>query len=614
MSRVLFGLLRKELREHGWVLAALAFFIGGLQGLLVLGSAIAPRTITMLETHASFVRLFLPIIGVALGRRLVVREYYGRTQRFLEALPIPRGAIFAVKLTCGLAVMLAASSFSLAVSAGVAAVREPISIGWLAIIAARTFAFTLALWAVFFSFGFLGRWRVPAYLLVALAILFIDQVTELEPSRIPPFSLVNDTFVLERFHAPFADLAFTVGGALLLFVLAGWLALGREGTLAQGLARPMSRTERVAATLVLGLGSIFSSVIDPATDETAFAFDEGSDVVTRGSVDVLVGADRVPAELVAARLDADLRALASRLGWTALPRVHVALRNDLTPHRYDPVELDPSDDAVLVRAHYVDDAFDVARFSAYVMERVIDRATDGRARHEAYAWVRAALASSIADPDDGRLVAFYAHARRPDFTTLERWNRGAERFGAPVMRALAHTAGRALEREAGSDGLDAFARSVLERDPAPGVFAAAGLATDPIAARLERTTGLGRDRLADAWAADVRAARAGANVLLDASLSIETEEGSLRTVVYRVVPRDGSVATGYCALLHTRLGRFDDRLDDDDLEREEAPCAELAEPHRLVARYSAGERAFFAIERDDDGWPTRLLAERRTLP
>ena len=95
--RRLGGLLSKELWHHGAVLLMVGGFIALVQCFLLLGAALGPRTITMLEAHANFTRVFLPLLGLALGHRLVVREYHAHTQRFLEALPVRRVEVLAVK-------------------------------------------------------------------------------------------------------------------------------------------------------------------------------------------------------------------------------------------------------------------------------------------------------------------------------------------------------------------------------------------------------------------------------------------------------------------------------------------------------------------------------------
>ncbi|HBQ13754.1 MAG TPA: hypothetical protein DEF51_22330, partial [Myxococcales bacterium] len=102
MDRIL-TLLSKELQQHGAVVAAVLAFLAMIGGLLLLGTEVGPRTITMLEAHASFVRIFLPLFGMALGHRLVVREYASPTHTFLTSLPIHRWEVLLTKYLLGLA-------------------------------------------------------------------------------------------------------------------------------------------------------------------------------------------------------------------------------------------------------------------------------------------------------------------------------------------------------------------------------------------------------------------------------------------------------------------------------------------------------------------------------
>ncbi len=615
MSR-LGGLLLKELLQHGWVLALLGLFVGVTQGLLVLGSAIAPRTITMLEVHESFVRLFLPLLGLALGRRLVVREYYAHTQRFLAALPVYRWEVFVQKLGLGAALLGLAAFASLAVAALVASFKEPLDAQWLIIVLWRTEVFVLALWAFFFTMGLLGRWRVPVYLAIAMVLLYVNRATEVSLSRVPPLSLVNETFVLERARFPAGDLAWSLLFVVVTVGLGAFLALARDGGLADSLAQTMSRVEKVAVGVVLSLALIGTSVADPLADEPPFAF-EARRVERRAEVGLAVlyleDTQAASAAALADHLALDLTALRDELALHELPPVHVALRPDLDPHDYEEVALEEGDPGVLVRARYHDEAFDRSRFSQRVLELAIVKATDGRAAHEPLAWVRSAVAGRIARPGTERLAAVYAAARRPRYEDLARLWRTEERFGEGVAAALAAVAADVAVEEASEARWRAFARSCLSPEPWPGVLEAVALRRDPVEARLARELGVDHAALEAAWAARLRALRPRAPRLPAAYARIEEEEGALRTVAWGVT---GATPEGAgCALVHAPLGPFDGVVDPSDEVRDERPCAAVAgEPARLIGRYGARDRVLLAIEIELDDGPVRLLAERRELP
>src|SRR5262245_35826171 len=90
-------LLQKELRQH-WLglLAVLAASL--LSIVLIIATSLVKGGS---ETPLEGVRIFLMLIGslsaLVINHRLVVVEYQSKTQLFLEALPVPRWRMVAVK-------------------------------------------------------------------------------------------------------------------------------------------------------------------------------------------------------------------------------------------------------------------------------------------------------------------------------------------------------------------------------------------------------------------------------------------------------------------------------------------------------------------------------------
>lgn len=606
MRRV-WGLLQKELWHHAGVLLLLGAFVSFVQVVLLLGAGVGPRTITMLEAHATFVRVFLPLLGLALGHRLVVREYHARTQRFLEALPVHRLEILAVKLGLGLVVLCVAASLSLACAALIAVFKEPLTLRWLALVFARTQVFALALWSVFFAMGLLGRWRVPTYLALGLTLLFLDQATAFDVSRFGPFGLIGERLVLERLEVPWAELATSLAITAGMLGLALVLALVDEGSVAESLAKPMSRRERVAVGVVLAGALIAWEAIDPKPEVAPFGFVHEA-VVRRDGVAILhlEAAHRAPAEALARAIEGDLARAREALGYDALGPVHVALRATLPPREREAIALDDERSGVLVRAPFTDPAFDAPAFRAWLLERVIEHATEGRAAFEPNRWVRTGSAALLVHdaPPDPRLASELARRRRPSLAALERSRRTEERFGPDVARALAASAAFSLAGAQGRDAWWSFAREVLA-PPAPGVFAMLG--PTPRARLAERVD------LA-AFEAAWRASLAGPAAAPGASgwLEVVPEEGSLRTVRWGV---RAAPPGARCALLHTPLGPFDTFVEPEALAREELPCAELTDAGgRLVGRYATHDRVLLVVELAlADGARVRLAAERREL-
>ncbi|HJL19217.1 MAG TPA: ABC transporter permease [Sandaracinaceae bacterium LLY-WYZ-13_1] len=628
MPRRVGALALKELTHHGLVLLAVGAFLAFVWAMLLLGAAIGPRTITVLEAHADFVRIFLPLLGLALGRRLVVREYHGRTQRFLEALPVHRLEILVTKYGIGLALLGGVTFASLAVVGAVAALKEPVTGRWLLVILWRSEVFALALWSFFFAMGLLGRWRFPLYLGLFVLVVTLDRSTDVELARVGPFALVNETLPLERHDLPFHDLGVTLGLAAGLTAGAAALALVNEGSVAEAAAKTMSRREKAAVGVVFVAALIALDVADPRRTEAPFAL-EGEHVVRRpdARLAVLHHAPRhAPAAAALADVLAeDRRGLRDALGFGPLPPVHVVLRETLEPHVFERVALDDAEDGVLVRARFTDPAFDREAFRAFVLAEALDVATDGRASFEPHAWVRSGTAGwwvtrgGALPPAMAAQAASVARRRTPSWDTLARWQRTEERFGREATRAWSTAAARAAVEAVGEERWLAFARDVLEEDPPVGALAVIDARRRPVDARFEEATGLDVPAFERTWRDALRRRGIPGAYRLprgEGFVRVEAEEGDLRVVRWGVrfarPPDDGAL----CALVHAAVGPFDRPIDPDETRRVEVPCAELDPAgERLVGRYGPGDRAFFAIEvgADATGAPIRLFSERRTI-
>jgi hypothetical protein len=121
------ALLLKELSHHGpavlWLaastLAAISVLLS-VANLMEGGSAY--------DGLRTFLRYFAPVLTAVLCHRLVVLEYQGQTQLFLEGLPLSRTRMLVVKYLFGLGValglVLLATGLTLLVRAGV----EPVDV------------------------------------------------------------------------------------------------------------------------------------------------------------------------------------------------------------------------------------------------------------------------------------------------------------------------------------------------------------------------------------------------------------------------------------------------------------------------------------------------------
>src|SRR5205823_5445901 len=99
------NLIDKEIREHWLPLGAVvAIGLLGL-GLVTLGSIVTGEAGNPLEALRSFLLTFSIPIALVTCNRLVVREYQGKTQLFLESLPLTRARMILVKYVFGLTIV-----------------------------------------------------------------------------------------------------------------------------------------------------------------------------------------------------------------------------------------------------------------------------------------------------------------------------------------------------------------------------------------------------------------------------------------------------------------------------------------------------------------------------
>ncbi len=660
--RRLTALLGKELRQHAVIGIALLACLAGVYLLLLLGTVFGAETVSLMEAHAAFLP-FVTLGGLVLGNRLVALEYYGRTQLFVEALPLRRGEMVALKYLLGLGLLFLAAGLSLLATAAVALSREPIDVRFLAIVTARTGSYVFFIWSFFFVMGLVGRFRVAVYLAVVLALTFVDAMTAFEIRHFAPFAVLdNATLPFEREVMPLRAVLETVTMGAGMTVLAFLLALINEGSLAEVLARRMSQREKAVIGILLVALMLAFAILEDRRDKQPYAFPRQQ--VVRGEalpieILYLLPERRGDAEALLDRLVRDLGALAAELGWPSLPAVRIAYSPSLDPGIYDQAELEEND-GILLRANFSSSpgisspGWDAGDFSARVVGLVLDEATDGRARFEPKAWLRDAFAHwwSIRALDhegagDAELETacrdHYAPLLRALWTTggqplsedrLAAWSRYRERWGEDLAEAVALSGLLVLEQRHGRDAVLSLARQVFGRRPPEDLRELIYEWRHPMATVFEQATQLDWSDFIAGWNAELERLRAAptcrdalaAVPRVEGSIEIEGSGGSVRDVVYSfrfAEPSTRRQANGILpegklvTLLHKRLTPFDSELERRELRRVEKlwPATTREASWRLAGFYSRGSRAFLGLEVESAvlGCPIRIHAERRQL-
>ncbi len=648
--RRLKSLLGKELGQHAVVGIGLTVCLAGAYALLLAAALLGAETVSLMEAHGGFL-LFVTLAALVLGNRLVVAEYYGRTQLFVEALPAARWEMVAVKYVLGLTFLLLANGSSLAVTALAALSREPIDARFLGIAGARTACYLFFIWSFFFAMGMLGRFRTALYLAILLALVMVDEMTAFEFQRFGPLALLDrGTLPFEREVLPWRAITETVALGAAWAALAFALALIHEGSVAEALARRMSLREKAV------LGGLFVALmlaiafLDERRDKEPYAFEQ-QEVLRSDTVPLevlyLLPERRADAEALLGRLEGDLEALVQALGWRRLPAVRVAFAPALDPGIYDTAVLDEND-GLLVRANFQPaDGWDSQDFSAHLLQLVLDEATGGRARFEPKAWLRYGFAHWWAGQAESRpggrpmehlgqgcrdgslpvLRALWATRGEPlTEDRLAKWLRYRERIGEGLAEAVALSGLLVLEQHHGRDAVLALAREVFGRQPPEDLRELLYEWRHPMAAVFAQATSVDWSRFLAEWNAELerlRGAPACREQLADiaegeGSIEIEHGEGAVRDLAYSFrfarPPPAGTLVT----LLHHRLTPFDGELERHDLKRVEKlwPDATGEATWRLAGFYGPGSRVFLALEVESNplGCPIRLWAQRRVIP
>jgi hypothetical protein len=379
-------LVFKELREHRWVL--LMLWIAG--GLALLGLLkVAKDEGTPLVAYRTMVWVFGVLSALVLANRLVVREFSGRTQLFLETLPVSRLQMISVKWVTGAVLLVIPMAIAFAVVLHVAAEKSLLTPRFIELIAIRSGSFLLFAYALAFFIGLTGRYRYVLWGGLIVTAFTMDSLTQTPVAQLAPLHVGASSMVFERFELPMTDLLITWAATAFLIGGTFVLALAAEGSLVVALSQRMPPREKVAVTVaVLAILSLLGQM-EARKPKPAFKL---HDAVIGGSatVPVAIGeADEISddaAKTLADRLSADIQALKTYLSLTAIPSVTVLPEESIDSDIFMRATL-PSSDGVVLRAALGADHFKEDAFRTYTLKEVLDWYSHSRARREDRLWL-----------------------------------------------------------------------------------------------------------------------------------------------------------------------------------------------------------------------------------
>jgi hypothetical protein len=631
------ALFRKELRQHGPALVGVTVLLGFIVLLARFGQTKEARVLSVLDLVPEFALTGLVAGALYLGHRLVVAEYYGRTQRFVESLPVRRGQMVLVKAVFGLVWMLVWAGTALLIAVLAARATEPVAPRFLGIMAARLALYAFAVWGVVFLFGFFGRLRIPLALGAVFLLFLLNRTTNLELGRFGPLALVDRaTYAFERVRVPWRALgqAAAVGAAGLAAAYA--LARVREGSVVEALARRLSARELSALLVMAGGGATLLGVLtrEPPAPEYQFTTDKvlrGK----RGAVEIAYLEDELAP--VAARFAADLEdkieATARILALPdALPKVRVVNGPEVDAGRVRTVVNDARSLVIRARLEGLG-AEDETELVFDVLHNLLWQRTRRRAALETKHWLLDGFALDVAragtaapaltDPPDRDMLLAAATAELVplDERALVAWGITTERLGDIPTAALAASGWRVLGARVGPEKTIALARAALARRGTGDVRDSIHDWVTPMPALFERSTGW-------AWTDFVRQWRAALEAWRGTAAARQALAGWPRaSLAARADARAGVGVAGTlsaplaealaCTLEHVKLPPYDAWVDPDTLEEVGFLWPRGAAPlERVVSgAYGRGERAFVALdcELPPLRGRVRLFADRVTV-
>lgn len=593
-------LVRKELREHRWVLI-LMWLLCALSLIALLESA--RRAGSPLMAYRNLVMIFGPLLALALANRLVVREYSGRTQLFLETLPMGRAQVVTVKWLVGAVCLLLPMAAGFALVLLLAGSSVELTNRFIVMLALRGAAFLLFVHALAFVVGLTGRYRYLLWLALIAVAVAVNIFGQLPYQQWPPSLLVSDAMPYQREEFPVHALWMTGAATVVLIAAAYTLALGFQGSWVVKMAQRMSLREKVISTaLFISVMYVVVLVQDrkpkppfSLQDAVASSSDLPKVVVARAE-----GVGEDGAAKLARDIALDLQSLREDLSITELPVVAVLPDVSIDPDLFTAAAL-PDSDGVVVRGALGAPGFDAAGFRAYTLAHVLDWHMEGRAAREGRRWLldgfsRWRVARSDATQRD--LLTLRATAALQMIESrnesleqaFDHWLTTREALGDCLGDSLAWRATQALADSMGEQKFRDFSRALFSERPPGDIRAFLGEKSVDTLLRRAGAPGM-KSQAGDLQATMRREAAVQATLPpWKVSFSAAPMRGSAFELRYAVASTDAAPLPPF-AVRYTRVGPWKGELTRAGMERFDATASGV-----LPASFPRGEHVFTAVE------------------
>lgn len=613
------ALLRKEWREHRWVLLATLLVLAAAQfaTLMSVGTMGSPMV-----AFQKLVAVFGPLMALILVNRLVVREYMGRTQLFLETLPVSRTQVIALKWLLGAGLLFMAMAACLGITLLAARGQVALTPHYIALLAVRGASFTLLSYALAFAIGLTGRYRFIIWGVLVGCIITADAAGQAAAAHWPPFYLVQESMVYERVQLPLRAVLITCALAAALVAATFALALSAQGSLVVALSRRMTPREKSGVTIGILLLVAGISVIESRKPKPAFRLRDAVHSEAGPAVAVGIAGSSSQAQALANLLSSDLAQLQSFLALPSVPALAALPDDTLDGDAFQRAAL-PNADGVVVRAAFTNSQFDREGFRAYALASWMQWYALGSSAREERRWLLDGAAQWLVArglPQQQEKLALRAafaarllQARHRDAgSAVRQWLTVREELGACLSDALAWRMVSSLAQQMGEQRFQALGRAVLAVRPPND--ARASLFEPSFAQLLARAQAPDQAMLARQFARLFSAEQARLAGTLDqiamprASFTARRMEGSAYEVRYQLGAADDEAAAKLpFSVRYVTLGPWDAQIAAEVLARVDTTRAGV-----LPASFARGTRLFTAVERQEAllGCSVRLAAQR----
>lgn len=608
---MVYSLTSKDLRQHGPTL--FVFLLGtaiavalALQQNFERISGVSPLQVL----HTALLTL-IPLLAFILGQRLIVSEYMGKTQMYLESLPARRVTLISVKFIFGLLVVWIFACLILASVAFAGRIVDSMDSRYFTLLLVKTLSISALQWSIVFCFSLAGFLRVALYSCLLILILAVVLNPALDQTRLAPFALMDRPyFLFERDIVPWRDLAGT-GVWIIFFCICGFaMALYKEGAYAERLAKPLSRRDVafcgllvLSALTLVGAVSVEPVELNLSSNQANSVSEQAPEV----SVTYRRPEFKATAQTLLQVTHTALSSFQQKMGLTNIPPIAIVQDNTLETQEI----VNSTGDQILLKINI--EQYDTHlhhTLATVALHEVLQYQSNRRLSFEPIHWLLDGISRwwvesqpQLESHDNSELLALAVNAQQqlePDWTLDEHWQLIADRVGYPAAEAMAYSAILFLQEQTNVQTIEALSANTLLVPRSVSSFEVLRRWQTTSQAHFYRLIGRHYKDFFPAWQNWLKSVAKKPEVanLLRGLPAIEGRVVSLdRTGDFTVSlspAESDQLAAAECRVQHQLISPFDAEMPPFLQNMDVIDCHQKT--HQLMGHYSYGDRVYIVIE------------------